>query len=187
MERKKTGVSFEGEFARRFRGSGLKISPVGNNKDYVISNDEASTALLVRTVFPFNDKVQKYVRYPAPFYNAEAVVLFRYKTDDSVYPPDVFTFIYKNQVLMKTDFLIFKTSELKECFKEIPLKPSRSGYYKMLLWIFPGDFVFMASNLSGEGEWYLLGGLNNGNDPSCSMGKDSKLDFSKYLNRWNIF
>jgi hypothetical protein len=175
------------EFNKRFRNTGLDVSPVKNGKDFVISNEKVSKALLVRTEYPFDDKEQDYLRYPAPFYNAEAVVFFRFAVNDSVYPPDIIIFIYENQVLKRTDFLIFKATTLKECLGKIPVKPDKSGYYKLLLWIFPGDFVFVANNISGEGEWYLLGGLESKNDPASCMAKESERDLSGYLNRWDVF
>jgi len=175
------------EFNKRFRRTGLSVSPVKNGKDFVISNNEASKVLLVRTEYPFNDKEKEYLRYPAPFYKAEAVVFFRFALNNSVYPPDIIAFIYENQVLKRTDFLIFKAAALKECLGKVPVKPDRFGYYNLLLWIFPGDFVFVANNISGEGEWYLLGGLESKNDPVCFMAKESERDLSAHLNRWDVF
>lgn len=178
---------FEKEFNKRFRNMGLAVSPVKNGKDFVISNNEGSKALLVRTEYPFDDKEQEYLRYPAPFYHAEAVLFFRFTMSDSVYPPDIIIFIYENQVLKRTDFLIFKAAALKECLGKIPVKPDKSGYYNLLLWIFPGDFVFVANNISGEGEWYLLGGLQSKNDPDSCLAKETERDLSQYLNRWDVF
>jgi hypothetical protein len=175
------------EFNKRFRNTGLAVSPVKNGKDFVISNEKVSKALLVRTEYPFDDKEKEYLRYPAPFYRAEAVVFFRFAINDSVYPPDIIILIYENQVLKRTDFLIFKTVALKECLGKVPVKPDKSGYYNLLLWIFPGDFVFVANNISGEGEWYLLGGLQSKNDPDNCMAKETERDLSRYLNRWDVF
>jgi hypothetical protein len=176
---------FEVEFSKRFKGTNLKLSTVISRNDYIISNDEASKALLVRTIHPCDDKTQNYLRHPNPVYNAEAVLLFRFKTDGFVYPPDLYCFIWRNPVSGRTDYLIFKTTALKDCLARVGVKPSRSGYYRLLLWIFPGDFLFAANDLSGEGEWYLLGGLSKRNDPDRCMGKDTERDFSKYLNRWD--
>jgi len=175
------------EFNKKFRNTGLAVSPVKNGKDFVISNNEASKVLLVRTEYPFDDKEKEYLRYPAPFYKAEAVLFFRFAVNNSVYPPDIIVFIYENQVLKRTDFLIFKAATLKECLGKVPVKPDKSGYYNLLLWIFPGDFVFVANNISGEGEWYLLGGLQSKNDPVDCMAKESERDLSGYLNRWEVF
>ncbi len=66
---------------------------------------------------------------------------------------------------------------------EIPLRPGKGGFYNLLLWIFRDNFVFVASNLSGEGEWYLLGGLEGGGD--C-IARGGERDFSAYLNNWKI-
>ena len=42
---------FEEELNRRYKGTNLQISPAGTSKEYVISNEEASKAILVRTEF----------------------------------------------------------------------------------------------------------------------------------------
>jgi len=120
------------EFNKKFRNTGLAVSPVKNGKDFVISNNEASKVLLVRTEYPFDDKEKEYLRYPAPFYKAEAVLFFRFAVNNSVYPPDIIVFIYENQVLKRTDFLIFKAATLKECLGKVPVKPDKSGYYNLL-------------------------------------------------------
>ena len=70
---------------------------------------------------------------------------------------------------------------------KVPVKPDKSSYYKLLLWIFPGDFVLVANNISGEGEWYLLGGLQSKNDPVSCQAKESERDLSSYFNRWDVF
>lgn len=178
---------FEKEFNKRFRNKCLAVSPVKNGNDFVISNEKISKALLVRTEYPFDDKEEEYLRYSALFYEAEAVLFFRFAISDSVYPPDIIVFIYENQVLKRTDFLIFKAATLKECLGKVPVKPDKSSYYKLLLWIFPGDFVLVANNISGEGEWYLLGGLQSKNDPVSCLAKESERDLSSYFNRWDVF
>jgi len=44
------------EFNKKFRNTGLAVSPVKNGKDFVISNNEASKVLLVRTEYPLTTK-----------------------------------------------------------------------------------------------------------------------------------
>jgi hypothetical protein len=173
---------FEEEFNRRYKGTYLKLSQSGSGKEYVISNEEASEALLVRTEFSCLDgKTYMHERKPAPFLNAEAVVFFRFCLADVFYPPDFIVFIYGNPVLGRTDFLIFRYEELKARLQEIPLRPGKEGFYNLFLWIFMNGFVFVASNLSGEGEWYLLGGLEGVGD--C-LARGGERDFSGYLNNW---
>ena len=156
---------FEEEFNRRYKGTNLQISPAGSGKEYVISNEEASKAILVRTEFSCLDgKTHMHERKPAPFLNVEAVVFFRFAIHDIVYPPDFFVFIYGNPESGRTDYLILRRDELNARLEKIPIRPDRQGFYNLLLWIFMKGFVFVASNLSGEGEWYLLGGLEVGGD-----------------------
>jgi hypothetical protein len=179
---------FKTEITRRFKNSDLTISSDKNGKDFAISNSKVKSDFLVRTEFQCSDPDElMHLRYPAPFYNPQAVLFFKFTLNDSVYPPDFIVFMYENPVLKRTDFLIFKTSVLKECLAKVPIKPDKAGCNKLLLWVFRGDFIFVANNISGEGEWYLLGGLDNNNDPSCCMAKGNERDLSGYLNQWNAF
>jgi hypothetical protein len=176
---------FQKEYSRRYYGTNLQISPAANGKDFIISNDAASKAFLVSIEFSCLDgKTHIHERKPAPFLNAEAVVFFRFSLADVVYPPDFIVLIYENPVFGRTDFLIFPREKFKAQIEEIPLRPGKGGFYNLLLWIFRDNFVFVASDLSGEGEWYLLGGLQSGGD--C-MAKGGERDFSDYLNKWNNF
>jgi hypothetical protein len=176
---------FQKEFMKRYKGTNLQISPAANGKDYIISNDAATKAFLVRTEFScLDEKTHMHERKPAPFLNAEAVVFFRFTLAEVIYPPDFIVFIYENKVLGRNDFLILRYEELKSHLYKIPLRPVTGGYNNLLLWIFPNGFVFAANNLSGEGEWYLLGGLERGGD--C-MARGGERDFSGYLNKWNNF
>jgi hypothetical protein len=176
---------FQKEFTKRYKGTNLQISPARSGREYVISNEEASKALLLRTELSCLDE-EKYMheRRPAPFLHVEAVVFFRFTLANTVYPPDFIVLIFENPVFGRTDFLIFPREELKTRIEEIPLRPGKGGFYNLLLWIFRDNFVFVASDLSGEGEWYLLGGLERGGD--C-MARGGERDFSGYLNKWNNF
>ena len=102
------------------------------------------------------------------------------------YPPDFIVFIYENPVLKRTDFLIFKAAVLKECLAKVPIKPDKSGYYKLLLWIFPGDFVFIGKQYFPAKEngiclvvWPMEAIV------IVAWRKDTERDLSGYLNRWD--
>jgi hypothetical protein len=179
---------FKIEFSRRFKNTGLSVSMAENGKDLVLSGKKTLKALRIRTELPGVDAdAFTHLREPAPFYNAEAVLFYKFTLYDSPYPPDYVVFIFENQVRKKTYFLIFKAVVLKECLEKVPVKPDKSGYFNLLLWIFRNDFVFVANNLSGEGEWYLLGGLDNDVGSSDCMAKGDERDWSEHMNRWNIF
>jgi len=156
---------FEEDFNRRYKVTSLQISPAGSSKEYVISNEEVTKALVVRTEFScLDEKTQMYERKPAPFLNVEAVVFFKFTLADIIYPPDFIVLIYDNTASRAADFLIFRTEELKSRLEKIPLRLEKGGYYNLLLWIFRDNFVFVASNLPGKGGWYMPGGLDGGGD-----------------------
>ena len=77
---------FEEEFNRRYKGTNLQISQAGSGKEYVISNEEASKALLVRTEFScLDEETHMHARKPAPYLNAEAVGFFRFTLADIIF------------------------------------------------------------------------------------------------------
>ena len=138
---------FQIEFNKRFKSTNLKISSTANGIDHFILNAAMSKTVLLRPAYPDYNYMMTHWKSPAPFLNGEAVLWFLFKTDDSVYPPDYMSLIYENPVLNRTDFLIVKTDKLKERLHKISGKPGKSPIYKMLLWIFRGDFLYVATNL----------------------------------------
>ena len=180
---KKEGL-FKAEFNRRYKSSDLTVYSAPNWKDYIITNESASKIMIVTMVYEDYFDIRQHKRFPPPQYSAEAVILFRFRIDDSEFTPNVLSFIYENPVLKRTEFLNIRSTNIKEILQGISGKPWKARVYEIILWVFPDDFLFVANNLSGEGEWYLLGGLDNHNDNSCCMAKGSERDLSGYLNQW---
>ena len=169
---KKEGL-FEAEFNRRYKSSETTITRAPNWKDYIISDASASKIMIVTMVYEDYSDIHQHKRFPPPHYNAEAAVLFRFRIDDSEFTPNVLSFAYDNPVLKRTELMNIRSTEIREILHRTSGKPGKAQVYEIILWVFPGNFLFLANNLSGEGEWYLLGGLDNHNDSSCCMAKEA--------------
>ena len=50
---------------------------------------------------------------------------------------------------------------------------------EMVFWLMADGFVYDATNISVEGEWYFISKGVNGR-----MATGSELDYSEYLNNW---
>lgn len=169
---------FESEFSNRFGRNGFKITPFGDVGDFLISKRKIPGTLFVRTLFPVEKEASDIIRCPSPEYNVEAVLYFSLIIGNADYVQDYIILIYENPVQKRTDFLIIKTVELLNRLRKMSEISYSSDIYTLLIWIFPGDFVFAATDLSGEGEWYLLG---------SGLAKGSERDFSEFLNCWDEF
>jgi hypothetical protein len=64
----------ETEFSNRFDGNGLKITPIGDKSDYLISKRDVPGSLFVRILYPVKKGIIDIIRSPSPEYNAEAVL-----------------------------------------------------------------------------------------------------------------
>jgi len=155
----------------------IEIRECIRENDYVVVNEKHSQAFLLRMVYPDQKSLAIYGRLPSPSHNCEVSAHYSFTADDPIYPPDYMGFAWRNQVKLTTDFLFIKTEELKVRLELISGESGVAPTSKVLLWIFPDDFVFVASDLSGEGEWFLLG---------SGLARNGDRDFSKYLNRWEF-
>lgn len=155
----------------------LEVKSTNRDNDYVITNNHIPRSSLVRVINPDKRSLAIYGRKPHSSHKCEVSVHYNFNSEDLVYPPDIMVFAWRNQVMMRTDFLIIKREELIKKLRLISGESGQNPESKLLLWVFPNDFVFVASHLSGEGEWYLLG---------SGLARNGDRDFSQYINRWDL-
>ena len=126
---KKEGL-FEAEFNKRYKASDLTIYPTMNWKDYIISNESASKIMIVTMVYEDYSDIRQHKRFPPPHYNAEAVILFRFRIDDSEFTPNVLSFAYDNPVLKRTELMNIRSTDIKKILHCISGKTWKPRVYK---------------------------------------------------------
>jgi hypothetical protein len=113
--------------------------------------------------------------------DVQAIGLFKFKFPNSGNELDFFIFTIPNFIITQADSLIIPTREL---WTRLACK--NPGYVhskriEMVFWLFQDGFVYDATNISAEGEWYFLSKGVNGR-----MGDNTERDYSLYLNNWRL-
>jgi hypothetical protein len=67
-------------------------------------------------------------------------------------------------------------SELKSRLNQRKCITGKDQETEMRLWLLPDGYVFDTTNFGAEGEWWFVGGR---------MAKNTHLDYTEFLNRWN--
>lgn len=150
----------------------LNASGLGIN-GYTISNWERSKILDIQLITPTNYMPE---RKEAP-YDIETACTFKIHLEIFQYKPDFLIFCYQEESVGKISFLIVQTLELLERFEKLKRLPESDGAYEMTIYAGPDDYIQDTTGFSGEGEWYFFGGR---------MGKNTKWDYSMYLNQWDV-
>jgi len=108
-----------------------------------------------------------------------AIGLFKNKFLTSVFEPDILVFAFQNPVKNQAEFLIVPTLEFCRRHVEMNSKSVRRKGIEMVFWLMEDGFVFDATNISVEAEWYFM------SKGVCGrMATGSELDYTEYLNGW---
>lgn len=190
LSRKMIKNQFSTEFKKRFKENRLKLYPAENPGDFFLINEHNTNMFLLRTVIPGIDPEGRlHLKQPINTRHPCHTLLFRFSLEDLHHPVD-FVILIPGIDSERNDFMIFRRQELENHLKRLKLRHDEKGYYKLLMWFFPfstGLFPMVGNDIGFEGEWYLLGGFNPDGGPAFCMAYDSDFDFSKHLNRWNLF
>ena len=111
----------------------------------------------------------------------QAIGLFKFTFPLSGNEPDLFIFALQNLIKPQTEFLIIPKDELLSRLTGKNPWYVRSQRMEMVFWLLQDGFVYDATNISAEGEWYFLSQGVNGR-----MGDNTERDYSKFLNNWRL-
>lgn len=145
---------------------------------YVISKQSGSgNHLTVQLISSLH--VDKLVHGSKNGNDVQAIGLFKFKLSSSGQEPDIFVFAFQNTLKNQVEFIIIPTQELFR--RHGKMKSQRVSLRRMevVLWFMEDGFVYDASNISIEGEWYFLSKGMGGR-----MADGTDLDFTPFLNSW---
>jgi len=150
----------------------LKIS-VSNDKDFdiVFTNQDETNVLPINVIYPIKYFPEKKL---TP-HGIETACLFHIQTIEVQTKP-LLIFSFQNEISVKTEFIIIKTTDLIKKFAELSKVPNSEGIYKMMIYALSDNLILDATDISAEGEWYFVGGR---------MVENTKWDLSQFLNRWD--
>jgi hypothetical protein len=111
----------------------------------------------------------------------QAIGLFKFTFPLTEIEPDQFIFAIPNFIRNQADFLIIHTGELWRRLASKNPGHVRSKRIEIVFWLLRDGFVYDATNISAEGEWYFLSKGVNGR-----MADYTERDYSLYLNNWRL-
>ena len=92
-----------------------------------------------------------------------------------------YVFAFLNTENHNIEYVIVKDEVLRKRFQELKRLPLSSKMVDLTLWLMPDNKVYDATDISVEGEWYLLSSGVNGR-----MADGTDWDYSEYLTNWNL-
>ena len=111
--------------------------------------------------------------------DVQAIGVFMFKFPFSGNEPDLFIFALRNLIKPQSEFIIIPKDELlSRLASKNPGRVHRSRV-EMVFWVLEDGFVYDATHLSPEGEWYFLSPCVNGR-----MADGTDFDYSEYMNNW---
>ena len=92
---------------------------------------------------------------------------------------DFFVFAFLNIKDRVIEFVIVPNEDLRSRFQKADRIPAIGKKAELTLWFMPDCSVFDTTNISVEGEWYMLSKGTGGR-----LANGSEMDFTGYLNNW---
>ena len=90
-----------------------------------------------------------------------------------------YVFAFLNTENYNVEYVIVKDEVLRKRFQKLNRFPLSSKMVDLTLWLMPDNKVYDATDISVEGEWYLLSSGVNGR-----MADGSDLDYTEHLNNF---
>lgn len=106
----------------------------------------------------------------------KAIGYFRFKLSPESTEPNFYFFAFNNNQDNKTEFVIIPNEELKNRLSQRK-RITDNQKTELILWLMPGGYVFDATNIGAEAEWYFIAGR---------MAVNTIGDYTIFLNHWGI-
>jgi len=111
----------------------------------------------------------------------QAIGLFKFVRIQTRPKPDFFIFTFRNPHKNLPEYLIIPEEELERRIINVDSDSSHDKMIKMVFWMMKDGSIYNITNISIEGEWYLMRKGINGR-----MADGTDRDFTCFLNEWGI-
>ena len=164
------------EFERRIHELGLSYS-VNNENIYAIKSQTGSgNRIIVRFISSIPSIKREHESKNGN--DVQAVGQFKFKFRKGLVP-DILVFSFQNTVKTKIEFLIIPTKEFWRRHLKMNFERVRCESVEMVIWLMENGGVYDTTNISVEGEWYILSKGINGR-----MADKLEIDYTKFLDSW---
>ena len=107
----------------------------------------------------------------------KAIGYFKYKILPEDREPDFYVFSFNNKSDNRIEFVIIPFNELKNRLDLSDCVMQNLQETELILWLLPDDYLFEATQISIEGDWWFIAGR---------MAKNTHWDYTSFLNRWEV-
>lgn len=171
--------AIKNEFEKKLTELGLSYSIHNDDLYTITSQNSAGNHIKVQLELSIQPVIHIYGSKNGVDVQAIGVIELEFPL--SVNEPDLFIFTLQHLIKNHTEFIIIPKYELMT-----RLASKNPGYVRairieMVFWLLQDRFVYDATNISAEGEWYFLSRGINGR-----MGDNTERDYSLYLNNWRL-
>ena len=105
--------------------------------------------------------------------------MFKFKRIQTALKPDSFIFTFRNPHKNLPEYLIIPEYELERRLINVNSDSNNNKMIKLVFWLMKDGSIYNATNISPEGEWYLL------SKGVCGrMADGTAWDFTGFLNDW---
>jgi hypothetical protein len=110
----------------------------------------------------------------------QSIGYFKLKLPTEVKEPDYFILAFQNATNHSVEFIVTTPKELKKRLIRKNLITIDNNNLELVFWLMPDNFLYNATNLSIESEWYYLSKGVNGR-----MVDNTDWDYTEFLNAWD--
>lgn len=147
---------------------------------YAISNQSGSgNPLTVRLISTL--PVDKLVHGSKNGIDVQAIGLFKFKLTSSCQEPDIFAYAFSNNFKIQVEFIIIPRNEFLRRHGKLNPKHINSKRTEVEFWLMQDGSLYDTTNISPEGEWYLLSKGVGGR-----LADRTEMDYTEYFNNWQV-
>jgi len=112
--------------------------------------------------------------------DVQVIGLFKFKFSSSCQEPDIFVFSFQNTVTNQPELIIITNNVFLRRLGKSNIKPITYKKVEIVFWFMQDGFIYETTNISPEGEWYLISKGTGGR----MVGGTAK-DYTPFLNNWD--
>ncbi len=165
------------EFEKRLHEFGVSYRM--HDRDFYVISKQSDSGNHLTVQLISSMPVEKLVHGSKNGNDVQAIGLFKFKLISSEQEPVIFAFAFQNSFKNQVEIIIIPTLEFLR--RHVKMKSQRPCHKRieLVLWFMEDGFVYDATNISLESEWYFLSKGVGGR-----MADGTDLDFTSFLDSW---
>jgi hypothetical protein len=168
---------FRSAFIEALKENGLTVYFNRNNHFILIHGNDSSRIVAVEFVTSTRVNPEIYGSHNGNILSGIGRFKFTIpKWEDKI---NFYVFAFLNTPNREIEYVIVSDEVLRARLKNRNHFPEKGEKAELTLWLMPNRKVYDATELSMEGEWYLISKGTGGR-----MADGGELDYSEYLNNW---